>query len=312
MTVPPIALLLEHNMPFQIQILEQLLIEFSQAKGIKRIFVRGSIARGYGALDRSSDTDLVLEVEQVHFLDYLRSMDDLMVNRFGALMPGWVDRIVPNFGGTGLVYLVRSPENLVYQVDIYVTPESTADFSSIQPGEIRQLFPLTDDPCGCGGAPRQIDAQIKQQVCSEIEQFSREKDGAVSDFVSTSVLAFMVLKRIQRAQFFLNRDNTGDLLCSIRQLLRRRYAPHLVEFGWYKLDAITDVCADAANYVYELKQVTIASSINQGESTYASVASAFSLALKILEDCFPDEFADLRLSAQFLLEIFTKYARQLN
>ncbi len=295
--------LLQSNVPYQIQILERLLAEFSDKKGIREIFVRGSISNG--RFDRSSDTDVAIVVEDAVFGDYLRVLDDLMLT-FGAVLPGWVDKIVPDFGGTGLVYLVRAQDGQVYQVDIYVAPRSTANFTGIRPGEIKCLYPYPDSsaiPCN-----RTPDADAQKLVLAEIASFWEEKDTAVSDFVAVCVHAVMILKSIQRATFWLNVSNSVGLLESIRQLLRRKYCPSLREYGWYKFDAIV-VDAKSQQLALELKELA---KLLLPEANFATVEESFALAMQIMSTCFPEEYESLKLPASFLMETVRRYSLSLN
>ncbi|CAN5195283.1 hypothetical protein BH10CYA1_BH10CYA1_55770 [soil metagenome] len=291
-------------MPHQIQILERLLTEFTDKEGIRQIFVRGSISNG--RFDRSSDTDLAIVVDDAVFGNYLRILDDLMMVTFGAVLPGWVDKIVPDFGGTGLVYLVRAQDGQVFQLDIYVAPASTANFANIRAGEIKRLFPYPDNspiPSNC--AP---DALAQKLVLDEIVKFWQEKDTVESDFVAVCVHAVMILKRIQRATFWLNMSNSVGLLESIRQLLRRKYCSGLREYGWYKFDAIV-VDQTSQELALELKDLA---TLLLPAASFSSVERSFSLAVRIMSTCFPEEYQALRLPSNFILETIQRYSLSLN
>ncbi len=300
----PIGQLLEKIMPYQIIILERLLLEFSSnKKGIQQIFVRGSISNG--RFDRSSDTDVAIVVADQYFEDYLRLLDDLMVTLFGAVMPGWPDKIVPDFGGTGLVYLVRSADGQIFQVDIYVSPQSTANFSTIRAGEITRLYPYPDDaPIPCAKS----DWRKKQLVAEQVEQFWAEKDTAETDFVAVCVHAVMILKRIQRSTHWLNMSNSTGLLESIRQLLRRKYCPNLSAYGWYKFDGIV-VDERSKGYALALRDLSYKL---LPEATFATVEEAFLLSVDIMSTCFPADYENVRHASDFVLETIRRYSLALN
>lgn len=298
----PIVQLLEQIRPYQLRILERLLDEFEGKSGVLQIFVRGSISNGL--FDKSSDTDFAIVVADEVFPQYLRIMDDLMFD-LGAVLPGWPDKIVPPFGGAGLVYLLRAPDGQVFQTDVYIAPSSTANFSSIRRGEITRLFPHPDDslvPCN------EPDCLTKKRVCDQIDEFWNEKDTVISDFVSVCVHSIMVLKRIQRATFWLNMSNSVGLLESIRQLLRRKYSPELRAYGWYKFSAIV---RNERSQEYALGLKTLANQLLP-EATFASVEEAFVLSVSIMETCFPEQYQEIRIGSDFILETIRRYSLSLN
>jgi predicted nucleotidyltransferase len=84
------------------------------------ILLRGSLARGVE--DFESDLDLVVTVAEA---DFAAALDDLLCTLRLSLqgrLPPWLDGIVRDFGGTGLVYLVQVGEQKWGQVDIYFLP----------------------------------------------------------------------------------------------------------------------------------------------------------------------------------------------
>ena len=84
------------------------------------ILLRGSLARGVE--DFESDLDLVVTVAEE---DFEAALDDLLCTLPLSLpgrLPPWLDGIVRDFGGTGLVYLVQVGEQKWGQVDIYLLP----------------------------------------------------------------------------------------------------------------------------------------------------------------------------------------------
>jgi predicted nucleotidyltransferase len=301
---PAIASILHDTKPYQISLLEALLSELSQGAGITELHVRGSIANGL--FDRSSDVDLVIVVEDTLFPLHLRTLDHLMRLRFAAMLPGWYDTIVPDLGGAGLVYLVSSVEGGIYQVDLYLVPASGKRFSSIQPGEIRCIY---SRPPGVAALADTVDSAASQgarAVSRALAELAEMKDNVVGDFSEVCVLVVMLIKRIQRATFFLNCANTSMLHLAIQRLLRRRFAPHLMGYGWYKFDSIL-LTAESEQFALRLKAAMERGAV----SSYDSLAVTFELATDILKTCFEPDYGSVRGVAEFVSRELARYAKGL-
>jgi hypothetical protein len=88
----------------------------------RETLLRGSLARGAG--DGESDIDLVAVTADAEFETALRDLTGKLPLSLPGRLPPWLDGIVRDFGGTGLVYLLRVGERKWGQLDIYLLPQS--------------------------------------------------------------------------------------------------------------------------------------------------------------------------------------------
>jgi|GEM_PF-5529887 len=96
--------------------------EFAKNPHVDRIIQRGSFAKRQS--DRASDIDLLLVVQDKAIKRMLAELDAVVGAHCTLMAPhGWVDTIVPDFGGIGFVYLVKFNQRLI-QLDVYITPSS--------------------------------------------------------------------------------------------------------------------------------------------------------------------------------------------
>nr|WP_062330379.1 hypothetical protein [Herbidospora sakaeratensis] len=65
--------------------------------------------------------DLVIGVEPAQFSAHAAGLDTLIRVELGAILPGWLDRIVPAMGGLGTVHRVEH-EGHLQQLDLYLAP----------------------------------------------------------------------------------------------------------------------------------------------------------------------------------------------
>lgn len=186
--------LLIESPPSQFKILENLLEVFSREKALRFAFVRGSVARN--DYDRASDVDLVIGIDDLLFEPFVNSLNFLMEEHFNPLMPGWSDKIVPNFGGLGYVYLI--PENgVIFQVDLYVVP--TTKFESVKAiPRAKQVYGKTDQDNVLVDA---IQIEKNEKFISQIRSVEQDTEFYIIEIL---ILVFLILKRIKRDQQLLN------------------------------------------------------------------------------------------------------------
>lgn len=90
--------------------------------GVNYVIARGSYYKGN--FDRASDIDVLVVVSDDDFFKLLDKLTSIISNHCSLLYKeGWIDTIVPDFGGIGLVYLVEKEGKLI-QLDLYVTLQS--------------------------------------------------------------------------------------------------------------------------------------------------------------------------------------------
>jgi hypothetical protein len=92
--------------------------------GVDGIIQRGSYAKG--SVDRASDLDILVIVDDAHLESFLEKYVEKLQTTCAFLhTEGWIDTIVPDFGGVGVVFLVVRDERLI-QLDMYITAASGA------------------------------------------------------------------------------------------------------------------------------------------------------------------------------------------
>lgn len=220
MATIPIRELLLAQPPVQFVYLEKLLTIFSLSPKLHSAFVRGSIARN--DYDRVSDIDLVLAFEPDAFESAVESLDTIMQQSFSTLFAGWLDRIVPDFGGLGYVYLIQAGERIL-QVDLYLIPSNRLNKLLNVRGVTRVYeskdtnFLNSDFKCK--------DEYIRSKISAPVTQ--------ESILVELVVLAHLLKKRIKRGQTLLNHSETVMLHRAFRDLIRIKLDPAYFGYGWY-------------------------------------------------------------------------------
>lgn len=295
-----ITKVLRQNMPLQHTILGLLLQKFSEIEYVAQIFVRGSLAGSArcggvaqdapagSEFDRNSDVDVVLIVDPKQFATFLSIIDIVMRESFGAIMPGWFDKIVPNFGGVGLVYILAIEGRLI-QADIYITPEISKTFDKLQ--EKRLLYQRA--------TPLMRRAK-SFDIGEKIEAFAFERDTASGDFIAGVILAFLINKRQTRRQFFLGYKEIGMLYDAIGKILRRRYDPTMMNYGWYGFSSRVAKCQRGYDFVVRLKDLMAAG----GVDSPATLGAVFQLLIDVMSQCFPLEYAELNDAVEMLAQYF--------
>ncbi len=209
--------------PAHFVILDELLGIFSSQSYLHSAYIRGSIASN--SYDRSSDVDLVLMINDDSYILTVDSLDAIIEQHFSVIRPGWLDKIVPNFGGLGYVYLV-SFENKIYQLDLYLLPLSQVD-------SIRRI-PKATLVFSQDAKPASLNNQnMAEEVSKYIEDKKQSRESIMALGDEIIVLSFLIKKRIKRQQFFLNASETYMLATCLRKLMRLTWEPHLLDFGWY-------------------------------------------------------------------------------
>jgi hypothetical protein len=214
---------LTQSPPAHFVILDELLGIFSSQTYLHSAYIRGSVASN--SYDRSSDVDLVLVITDDSYILTVDSLDAIIQQHFCIIRPGWLDKIVPNFGGLGYVYLV-SFENKIYQLDLYLLPLSQADSIHRMP---KATLVFSQDARSA--------SLINQKMTLEVTQYIEDKKQSPESILALSdeiiVLSFLIKKRIKRQQLFLNASETYMLAICLRKLMRLTWEPHLLDFGWY-------------------------------------------------------------------------------
>jgi len=294
--------MLTGNPPLQHQILLQLLRKFSEVSYVAEIYARGSLvaieSQGQGGklrhrsdFDRMSDVDLVLVIDPEHFGTLLLAINVIMTECFGAILPGWYDKIVPNFGGVGLVYLLAHEGRLI-QADIYITPRITKNFRQLQ------------QKCLLYRRAQPLKKVGKTRVTRVIRSFADTQNSATADFVAGAVLAFLINKRIARRQFFLCFDETNMFYGTARQLLRRKFDPARLGYGWYYFAPRVGKVERGRQFVSRLMELMASAGVDKPET----LSRNFAFLNEVMAECFPEEFAGMQEAIELLSNYFQAYS----
>ncbi|MGH3754722.1 MAG: hypothetical protein ACRDRP_18900 [Pseudonocardiaceae bacterium] len=214
------------NRPSQLDLLDRLVALLSASPAVTHLLVRGSLA--YGTSDRLSDVDLVIGVQPSRYTAYASALDTLVRVELGAILPGWLDRIVPSMGGLGSVHLVEHCGHL-QQLDLYLAPaDRVFDIADLTRGYI-----IYTAPAAPGAAPEPRDDPV-------VEAFVRDRLAAAPTcgeaVIEALVLAFMLRKRLVRRQYMMAYAEYHMLVTAVRSLIRTALQPDRAAYGWYHLE----------------------------------------------------------------------------
>lgn len=245
--------------PPHFAILDKLLDIFSDQPYLNSAYIRGSIAAN--RYDRASDVDLVMVINDSEYLAVVENLNVILNQHFVTLRPGWLDKIVPDFGGLGFVFLVADM-NSTYQLDIYLMPLSSKDNLKKIP-QATLVFesqndwtPLTFD------AKTEADSKISSYInCRKSRATCLEE--VCDEFL---IITYLIKKRIKRQQFFLNSSETTLKWHSLRQMMRHLWEPQYLNYGWYHFLETTDLQPSIAQIKNRFQNLILNYPISNPES----------------------------------------------
>lgn len=210
------------NRPTQIDLISRVADQLATSTAVTHMLIRGSLV--CGTSDRLSDVDLVVGINEDQFAQFVAAQDAIITTEFGAIFPGWPDKIVSRMGGLGYVHLIEH-EGKLYQLDLYLAPArriseiKTFARGHLIHGELPADAPEPDPT---------IDAFVSERLevwptCTEL-------------LVETFVLAWMIRKRIARGQLFMAYAEAHMITTAARSLIRTALSPENAYYGWYHLD----------------------------------------------------------------------------
>lgn len=215
----------------QIQLLEELKQKLKRLNQIKAIVVRGSIAKEDS--DKFSDIDLLLIADNEEFIPFINQLDDYIIKNFGSLSKeGWIDSIIPNFGGIGFVYLVKYRKQLI-QLDVYVLPEENAEKICNFKGKkflfLRKKLNYR----------KNIDLDI-HRFKPEIKEFVANRSAGFQLFFEIMLMLVMLTKHIRRKDAFLVFKYRYLVVEKILHLLRQTLEPETSGYMFYDVKGQLD------------------------------------------------------------------------
>lgn len=200
--------------------------QFKSYPEVFAIIQRGSFAKG--CEDRASDIDVLFVIEDESFEQFLYDLNKRLGETCTLLVKeGWIDSIVPDFGGMGLVFLVKKFEKLM-QVDIYVTPVSRAkriwEFKEKQFIYQRgKHLPDINDNLSTSS----ID------VLGVVERYSSTRSVQFQAIFEVFLMIEMYAKHIYRGHVTLAAKYRYQLSESVATLIRLAYTPNKVDYKMY-------------------------------------------------------------------------------
>jgi len=224
MTADMLAEIAEANRPEQFTIMDTATGLLSASPAVSHLMVRGSFADGTS--DRLSDIDLVVGVREPDYPDFTASQDALIRAAFCQMLPGWLDTIVPPFGGAGWVHLIQH-QGTLYQLDLYVAPSGRIhEIQARTRGRIIYTTPQAGEP----------DASDAERAESFARSMLDAQPTAASLITELLVLAHMIHKRLARGQRFMAYKEAYQFTDAARGLARTGLAPRTEYLRWYHLE----------------------------------------------------------------------------
>ena len=217
-----LAELARANQPAQLPLVTRIAEILSASTAVTHLLVRGSLAAG--TADRLSDVDFVVGVGDAAFPVFATALDDLMTVEAGALLPGWRDSIVADFGGLGFVFLVPHDGKL-QQIDLYVTPAS--GIPAMRDAVATTLLLDRQAPAS--------DAESAARTAAFVAEQTDRPKSCTELLIEHLVLAVLLHKRIRRGQRFVAYAEWHLLHTATKNLIKTALAPTSRFWGWYQL-----------------------------------------------------------------------------
>lgn len=194
----------------------------SKLPAVKKLFLRGSFSKCDS--DRASDIDLLLVVEDTSLKQTIADIcTTLRANVTLLTEDPWVDTIVPDFGGVGLIFMVEYHGNII-QLDLYITPLSwskrIATFN--EKTEIYSSLDITEKNFT-------EEENSKKILSSYIASFN-QTDQIIMEFL---ICTFMSVKHIYRSRPTLALKYRYLTYESLAKVFRVVFCPDKIDYKMY-------------------------------------------------------------------------------
>jgi predicted nucleotidyltransferase len=201
------------------------------------IFLRGSLARG--TEDPESDIDLAVTVADDKFEAALDDLSHALPPALGGRLPPWLDGLVRDFGGIGLVYLLQVAERKWGQVDIYLLPH----------GRRHRL--LEHEPTTLSLLAPDVPGRTRDLTESHVDAVRRSHEQLAAQDLQQAVLAcyvatFLLRKRLIRRDRLQTFADTYATAKCVRDLIVLACYPDRREHGWHGLPKVAERSQDPA------------------------------------------------------------------
>lgn len=260
------------NQPHPIELLELVVEILEKSPVITSILVRGSIATGKA--DISSDVDLVLGVHPRALKSFLTNLNSIIHIELGSLFCGWYDKLAPKMGGWGFVYLIPFM-NYLYELDIYVVPEST--IPTISNKDVLQIYSKSN-----------FSHTHKYNFSTSKLNFDLDKIfnnvSAQNLIIETLTLLHMMSKRVIRQQWLIVYGLSYLINDSMRRFIKNCLVPNSKHWGWYYLEEELSFDPRNLKCLNELSALTRVLPI----SDYSDIEKVFKHITKIIRIANPE------------------------
>lgn len=278
--------LLIQNPPAQFECLEKLIDTFSQSETCLSAYIRGSLAnKNY---DRASDVDLMVAVEPSHYAKTVEALNVIVGDQLSLIFPGWYDKIVPDFGGLGFVYLVNW-KGTYLQADVYILPADRT--------ELIKKAPRAQQVYSRGSAKTTSGAEVEELIISKKDTVQTIQQIIIEIFI----LAALIHKRIRRHQIYLNYSETYMLNTSVRNLMRTLWDPSHIAFGWYSFAENCTFANQSSEWMQKFEEIIKARSLHD----FASLNKYLDFVLQFAKENCPEDLKPLQPGIDFMMSVFT-------
>lgn len=197
---------------------------FSADEHVKQVIQRGSFAKNES--DRASDIDILLVVDDDAVAEVIARLGASIGSVCTLLTAeGWVDTIVPDFGGIGYVFLVKCQERLI-QLDVYITPASWSE-------RIHQLKEKAVLYEASGFKPR-YDTLETSKAAVRVQLNNTDKEfQVIFEFLLVYV---MFVKHLYRSRPTLALKYRYAMAESLAIFLRLVFVPEKIDYKMYDWD----------------------------------------------------------------------------
>ena len=268
----------------QFRIFQKVMQTCRSYPGLEQVYVRGSLARGDP--DPHSDIDLLCVVSPQSFGAFIKQADAGIKEQHNPVTDGWIDTIVPDFGGVGLVYLIET-EGGLYQLDLYVACQGHPSLERLAHVPYKQeIFRQNRKEGGSHNKDALRYRVHANSVELQIQQFNSVETTVARTLVELNVLGFMLKKCIKRGDGFVAEDRFHMWKECFIKLIRHRFDTAHLHYGFYHVKRLITEANDNGVLYEDLR------AINSNPPTAKNFVSVHRYAMKFLQEHFPEDYTD--------------------
>ena len=292
----------------QFKVLNEVLETCRDIPGLEGAYIRGSLARGDA--DPFSDIDLLCVVSPEQYRAFIEKADALVTEKHDAILPGWADTIVKDFGGVGHVYLVER-EGELFQLDLYIACQGHPGLKRLESLDHKQqVFKAKKDattPLTKVRAYEDLNYRARQgEVEETIKNLNTPESTKERTFTELCVLSFMIIKCLRRDDPFVAQNEFGMWQKALIKLARQKFDPKLEDYGVYHVQRLADRMNDEGKFVDALRK------FYKAELTPDSFAVMHNYAMDFVKEHFPEIASDHANAIEMLKRHVNKATQDLS